>query len=489
MTIKFYSITAKRNVLNKTLGTSTDLTGTLRDPCSLIDPDVLIESATVPAFNYAYIQDFGRYYFVTSIVAEQYNLFRVRMHVDVLMSYKGTKNGGASTGIYGLVAYISRQESSPFAGDVPETEFPVQGDTICTVSSTISGTAPSWEGSQYVYKDSGTKLKKYHLIIKTSGESNTSLPLSMYTFDIDANAYLSKAISDDISSWDGKTINDFIFRYGVYPFELVSTVQLGAGVDHTLTLPGSLTGLRLAHQDGATPLYWHKPTNQSFVPISFTWTMQLSTPSTLHLERNLRPYQRLCLRFRPFGKFELDEGLIFRGVTEVTTSFKVKVEVDPITGNACLFYGKDSADIYLGSANILIEFPISSETYSASKMVSGALQIAGSVASAIATHGATAATIPGAAINAISSVIPNVAVTGGEQRFIDNAPVIEQYKKTSPDFPYDTKGQPYYARASIYTLTGFTRVNECFIGGNGFDSILDAERNELDNILKNGVIV
>ena len=102
MTIKFYSITAKRNVLNKTLGTSTDLTGTLRDPCSLIDPDVLIESATVPAFNYAYIQDFGRYYFVTSIVAEQYNLFRVRMHVDVLMSFK--------TGILNQPAIIARQE-------------------------------------------------------------------------------------------------------------------------------------------------------------------------------------------------------------------------------------------------------------------------------------------------------------------------------------------------------------------------------------------
>lgn len=489
MTINFYSLSAKRNELSKTLGTATAMTGTLRDPCSLIDPDVLIESATVPAFNYAQISDFGRYYFVTSITAESYHMYRVRMHEDVLMSWKGTKNGASSTGIYGLTAYISRQEGSPFVGEVPETDFPVQGDTICVASSTVSGTAPSWEGSEYIYKDTGTKFKKYHLIIKTSGESNTSLPLSMFTFDIDANAYLSKAISDDISSWDGKTLNDFIFRYGVYPFELVSTVQLGAGVDHTLTLPGSLTGLTLAHVDGSVPLYWYRPTNASFRPISFEWTMQVDTPSTLHLERNLRPYHRLCLRFRPFGKFELDEGLIFRGVTGANTTFKVKVEADPITGNACLFYGKSSADIYLGSANILIEFPISSETYSASKMISGALQIAGSVASAIATHGATAGTIPGAAINAISSVIPNVAVTGGEQRFIDNAPVIEQYKKTSPDFPYDTMGKPFYARATIYTLTGFTKISEVFIGGTGFAGILEDERKELETILKGGIIV
>ena len=88
MTINFYSVSDRKNKLSKTLGTATQLTGTLREPVSLTDPEILVESTTVPTYNYAYISDLGRYYFITSVVAEQYKLFRIWLHVDVLMTYK-----------------------------------------------------------------------------------------------------------------------------------------------------------------------------------------------------------------------------------------------------------------------------------------------------------------------------------------------------------------------------------------------------------------
>lgn len=86
MNISFYTVSSEPNRITKTLGTATAYSGTLREGCSIIDPILMIESATVPG-NYCYIPDFSRYYFVKNIVAQRKNLWAVSCHVDVLMSW------------------------------------------------------------------------------------------------------------------------------------------------------------------------------------------------------------------------------------------------------------------------------------------------------------------------------------------------------------------------------------------------------------------
>lgn len=490
MTILFYSVSARKNELSKTLGTATTLTGTLREPVSLTDPEILIESATVPAYNYAYISDLGRYYFIRSVVAEQNQLYRLALHVDVLMSYKGVKNGSSSTGIYNLNPYVTRWENSPMDGWIPETEYPIDGVTELTVSSTVSGSAPGWEGSSKIYKDTGTKLKKYFLMVKGSGPSSVkALPLDAYYFDIDAFAWLTKDLSTNTSiNVSGKAVTDYIYKFGVLPFQPPNLVSM-ANAAYTIGLPGSLAAINLAAADGSTPLTWAYPLKASYIPTTLTWTMQVSTPSTVHKCRNIRPFHKMSLRFRPFGKFELDEGLIFRNVDTSTTTFKVAVEVDPISGNASLYYGKSSADIYLGSANVMIQLPLSSESYSSAKIASGVLSVVGAVAATVATEGAAAPTIASAAVNAISSAVPNISVTGGEQVIIDDGPTVESYRKACEDYPDDLYGRPYYVRNRIYNLTGFIKTGTVNIEGTGFASMLDNERAELDSIMKAGIYV
>ena len=70
---------------NPTSGTA--YTGQLVEGTSIIDPDILVESATPPAGNYAYISEFGRYYFIKDIESEKTNLWRLHMHVDVVASF------------------------------------------------------------------------------------------------------------------------------------------------------------------------------------------------------------------------------------------------------------------------------------------------------------------------------------------------------------------------------------------------------------------
>lgn len=76
------------NKITKNPSTIATYTGYLVEGTSIIDPDILVESATPPAGNYAYISDFGgRYYHVTDIESEKTNLWRLHLHVDPLKSF------------------------------------------------------------------------------------------------------------------------------------------------------------------------------------------------------------------------------------------------------------------------------------------------------------------------------------------------------------------------------------------------------------------
>ena len=88
MDIIFYNNKSEDNRLIKTITQISTGTGTLRESCSMIDPSVLTAIADVSNINYAYIADFGRYYFIRKITVDRENLYRIDMHVDVLMSYK-----------------------------------------------------------------------------------------------------------------------------------------------------------------------------------------------------------------------------------------------------------------------------------------------------------------------------------------------------------------------------------------------------------------
>jgi hypothetical protein len=105
MTIKFYNNLSDKVVVDKNITQiGSDMTGTLRDDCSIVDPVIKVEGivgSNLASCNYAYIEEFGRYYYITNIVCSG-KLFEVHMHVDVLMSYKN--------GIRSNSAVISRQE-------------------------------------------------------------------------------------------------------------------------------------------------------------------------------------------------------------------------------------------------------------------------------------------------------------------------------------------------------------------------------------------
>ena len=85
MTIKLYKNLSDPKTVNKTLTGEIPINGVARDPVDLVNPVIEYEgdNTTTAGYNYAYIEDYARYYFL-SPQADSYNLNTISLHCDVL---------------------------------------------------------------------------------------------------------------------------------------------------------------------------------------------------------------------------------------------------------------------------------------------------------------------------------------------------------------------------------------------------------------------
>lgn len=87
MEIKLYKTSSPRKKLVKDLTDGITLTGTLRGQSSVMSPSLQIQDMSVIGYNYCYIPEFGRYYYINGINALRANLFELSLGIDVLMTY------------------------------------------------------------------------------------------------------------------------------------------------------------------------------------------------------------------------------------------------------------------------------------------------------------------------------------------------------------------------------------------------------------------
>lgn len=106
MNIGLYKNLSDKNHVDKNIEQlGIDIPGTLRSDCSIINPVIQLEAITgidIKHANYAYIPEFGRYYYINNITLKN-QLYELSMHVDVLMTYKYEIRANS--------AVISRQEN------------------------------------------------------------------------------------------------------------------------------------------------------------------------------------------------------------------------------------------------------------------------------------------------------------------------------------------------------------------------------------------
>lgn len=91
MQINLFTCNAERNRVNKSnyISNRFVLEGSLRKATSALNIEIDIEKTNplLYKYNYMYIEEFGRYYFIDDIVSVRNRLWTIHATVDVLMSF------------------------------------------------------------------------------------------------------------------------------------------------------------------------------------------------------------------------------------------------------------------------------------------------------------------------------------------------------------------------------------------------------------------
>lgn len=154
MEIKLYKNFSEVKEVNKELAEEITLTGSIRDDSiDVLNPVITVNADTAYLnYNYAYIPDFGRYYFfATPPAIIRTGVFQLFLHVDVLMSFKGTAENGYSDGFLGNSGFA---EVTANYGNfyLTDPKLPLQQNTQITThkvfdtlfsASSVSGVSPS----------------------------------------------------------------------------------------------------------------------------------------------------------------------------------------------------------------------------------------------------------------------------------------------------------------------------------------------------------
>lgn len=88
MTVTFYYNQSDERQINKVLDAGETFNGELRDEVNIMSPVIRFDTDEVLRYNYCYIEEFQRYYSVSSINVFRDNLYDVSLSVDVLMSFR-----------------------------------------------------------------------------------------------------------------------------------------------------------------------------------------------------------------------------------------------------------------------------------------------------------------------------------------------------------------------------------------------------------------
>ena len=89
MQITLYNNTKLLNRLERTFSSPVTITGSLRDPMNVINPDIYVEyNSAYLTKNYAYLPDFNRYYYFRNPPSVDGKRMMLHLHADALYNYR-----------------------------------------------------------------------------------------------------------------------------------------------------------------------------------------------------------------------------------------------------------------------------------------------------------------------------------------------------------------------------------------------------------------
>ena len=319
MKVKLYTFDKKYNSTKRPTATGTEFECLLKTSSSIISPTIELNIGLVSnpsAYNYAYIQDYGRYYWVgewtfidTSWVA--------LLTVDVLATWRPYI---AETDMY---VYRSSAEKN---GNLADMKYPT------TTNETFSKVDISLSSSPI---DTRYDFTKGCFILSVYGENTNNTSLSYYVFTPSGMAsFLEHLYQNSLSDAEwGNTIAIGI-RNSLYDVSsyLKACKWLPKSAEDFVDTTSPITSIKVGgcsipcvcYELPASVMRGGLSIDRGYNVISIPHHPQASVRGNYC---NLSPFSKYKLIFMPFGVFEID-GAYLNGFANIITH----VRVDPVTG-------------------------------------------------------------------------------------------------------------------------------------------------------------
>ena len=302
MKLILYKNKAESNRLDKSdyLEKIYELDGTLRDKCSIISPIIqvqLVELTKICQCNYAYIADFGRYYYIDDVVGEYNSIVTLYMRSDPLMSFKDPildLDVVALRNEYNSNAYIEDKKIPVLLK--PELFVQKYNSTLLWSDSvpngynfilTVTSNLVRVNENDYVSYDKNSGITNSGMSIYILTKSNLCVFIKHLYSTNDINLLVANNPSEAIiniyySPIDLSTINNFSNK-----FELVQS----SGISLTIPLGNTIINC------GSTPIYVYSRTTSSI------WDVLLVEDLVLNNEDLF--VTKSFLDYEPYTKYEL----------------------------------------------------------------------------------------------------------------------------------------------------------------------------------------
>lgn len=502
--MKIYLYTFSKNTASTklpTADTAFEVTGTLIEDCDLVRPTIYINfgKTSAPAYNYMYIPEFSRYYWIDSWTWTS-GLWRATAHVDFMASWK--------TNIGNHTEYILRSAAAS-DGDICDNYYPTKAGITITYTD-ITGPA-AW--SKY-YKD-GTYILG---VIGANAVQSLGGAATYYIFDQDGIKSFFNTLLSNID-WANISVDEISQNLQKAIFNPIDYIVSCMWFPWKIDVPpsGELDSIPLG--------WWTLPANCALLSrndslTNYVWTANIPKhPQAASRGNylNLSPYSRYLFWGSPFGTVPLDSTLLAG-----RNKLRIEKTVDYITGIGMLNIAVDdvvtgnSQHVALQTAQVGIPIQIAQITADYFQAITETVGTIGNIASGAAFGAANASKgmgliggvaggLVGAAESAISSPVLAAAAMGASGGVAGIAGAVEAafaqvrsgsttgtnigYQYTDHVIGYFTPivaednehlGRPLCQRRKISTLPGFIMTLGCDIEFPGTAEEVEAVKQQMD---------
>ena len=512
--IKFYTFNKRTNSTKVPTASGSSYNCVLKDDTSILEPVIRIQTTNnVKVYNYAYIADFSRYYFVTDIVSSK-GFWEVSLKVDTLASEK--------TGIGSMSPYVLRSAS---VSDeyILDTAYPADSYVTEFISNPVDDITRTEGGASVVYSSNKAPFSfrtNYSYVLGIIGADTGAIGSVTYYLMNQAQLNLFMGyLFGMTSTWSDISTSDYsdgVQRALLNPMQYITSCIM-LPIDHSTTTNDDNT-IKFGTYDytGTNVAKKLDSTAGSIVREFGTICRLPSHPqaSTRGKYLNGAPYSKYWLHLGPYGDIPLNGNLgdlITTDATDdaryITTDFVLDMAsgvceaiVYPgLVQTSMLIFPHSSAITNKRLATVSFQAgvpiqlaqaytdPLAIQEAQFKLAANAAGAVVGGMTNPIGSAVGALASIPSAVGDIMRAQYPTVASNGSNGSAIQGYLVDEgiyirsEHNRIVPENNTDL-GRPLCQVKQINTLSGFVLCSGADYGGAGTAQ----ERDEINGYLNGG---